>query len=232
MTLSDTEKLKKMAAEAAVNGYIKDGMVVGLGTGSTAFFAIKRIGERVAEEGLTLTCVSTSEKSAQHGRSCGLNIVPFEGTDKIDVTIDGADEINKLLQLIKGLGGALLREKIIASATITEIIIADRSKLVDVMGVATPLPVEVLRFGYERTKYALEKLGCIANLRTKDGEIFITDGGNYIYDCKFERIDKPHFLESSLNNIPGVIENGLFLNMASIAIIADEEGNLKTIKRS
>lgn len=231
MTLSDIDKIKKMAAEVAADDYIKDGMVVGLGTGSTAFYAIKRIGERVAEEGLTLTCVSTSEKSAQLGKSCGLNIVPFEGTDKIDVTIDGADEINKSLQLIKGLGGALLREKIIAFATKTEIIIADESKLVNVLGENTPLPVEALRFGYERTKYALEELGCLATLRTKDGEIFITDGGNYIYDCKFENIDDPDSLESRLNNIPGVIENGLFLNMASIAIIANKEGKIKTIKR-
>lgn len=231
MTLSDIDKIKKMAAEVAADDYIKDGMVVGLGTGSTAFYAIKRIGERVAEEGLTLTCVSTSEKSAQLGKSCGLNIVPFEGTDKIDVTIDGADEINQSLQLIKGLGGALLREKIIAFATKTEIIIADDSKLVDVLGANTPLPVEALRFGYERTKYALEELGCLATLRTKDGEIFITDGGNYIYDCKFDNIDDPDCLESRLNNIPGVIENGLFLNMASIAIIANKEGKIKTIKR-
>ena len=231
MTLSDTDKLKKMAAEIAADEYIKDGMIVGLGTGSTAFFAIKRIGERVAKEGLALTCVSTSEKSAQLGKSCGLNIVPFEGTEKIDVTIDGADEIDRSLQLIKGLGGALLREKIIASATRTEIIIADRSKLVDVLGAATPLPVEALRFGYERTKYSLEELGCCATLRTKDGEIFITDGGNYIYDCKFENIEQPHILESQLNNIPGVIENGLFLNMAAIAIIASEKGNIETIRR-
>lgn len=232
MTLSNTDKLKKIAAEAAADEYIKDGMVVGLGTGSTAFFAIRRIGERVIDEGLTLTCVSTSEKSAQHGRSCGLNIVPFEGTDEIDVTIDGADEIDNLLQLIKGLGGALLREKIIASATKKEIIIADRSKLVDILGVVSPLPVETLRFGYERTKYALEELGCVATLRTKDGEIFITDGGNYIYDCKFKNISQPHILESRLNNIPGVIENGLFLNMASIAIIANNDGSIETIRRT
>ncbi len=232
MTLSDIDRLKKIAAEAAADDYIKDGMIVGLGTGSTAFFAIKRIGERVLKEGLELTCVSTSEKSAQLGKSCGLNIVPFEGTEKIEVTIDGADEIDQSLQLIKGLGGALLREKIIAFATKKEIIIADESKLVDTLGAVSPLPVEALRFGYERTKYALEELGCHATLRTKDGEIFITDGGNYIYDCKFESIEEPDYLESCLNNIPGVIENGLFLNMASIAIIANKDGTIDTIRRT
>ncbi|MGE4577148.1 MAG: ribose-5-phosphate isomerase RpiA [Candidatus Methanomethylophilaceae archaeon] len=232
MTLSENDAMKKAAADKAADEYIKDGMTVGLGTGSTAFFAIKRIGERVADERLTLTCVSTSEKSAQLGRSCGLNIVPFEGTGAIDVTIDGADEIDPQLQLIKGLGGALLREKIIAAATETEVIIADGSKLVDMLGTTSPLPVEVIRFGYERTKYALEKQGCVATLRTKDGEIFITDEGNYIYDCMFNTIDRPFFLESRLNIIPGVIDNGLFLNTASVALIARGPDDVETLRRS
>lgn len=224
MALSETDKYKKMAAEAAVDEYIEDGMTVGLGTGSTAYFAITRIGERVSEEGLTLTCVSTSEESTELGKNCGLNVVPFEGTGRIDVTIDGADEINLLLQLIKGLGGALLREKIIASATDMEVIIADRSKFVDVLGADTPLPVEVLCFGHEHTGLALEKLGCRSELRMNGNLPFLTDGGNYIYDCRFENIEKPYFLESGINNIPGVVENGLFLNLASVALIAGENG--------
>lgn len=232
MTLSESDVMKKAAAEKAADEYIKDGMTVGLGTGSTAFFAIKRIGERVTEEKLSLSCVSTSEKSAQLGRSFGLNVVPFEGTGPIDVTIDGADEIDPRLQLIKGLGGALLMEKIIAAATETEVIIADSSKLVDVLGTTSPLPVEVLRFGYERTKYALEKQGCKATLRTKDSEIFITDGGNYIYDCDFGPIERPFFLESRLNIIPGVIENGLFLNTASVAIVARGPDEVDTLRRT
>lgn len=224
MTLSETDKYKKMAAEAAVDEYIKDGMTVGLGTGSTAYFAIKRLGERVSEEDLSLTCVSTSEESTALGKSCGLNIVPFEGVGRVDVTIDGADEVNLLLQLIKGLGGALLREKIIASATDMEVIIADRSKFVEVLGAKTPLPVEVLRFGHEHTGLALEKLGCVSDLRMNGDAPFVTDGGNYIYDCKFETIDKPYFIETGINNVPGVVENGLFLGLASVALIAGENG--------
>lgn len=224
MTLPETDRYKKMAAEAAVDEYVKDGMTVGLGTGSTAFFAIKRIGERVSDENLTLTCVSTSEESTALGKSCGLNVVPFEGVERIDVTIDGTDEINLHLQLIKGLGGALLREKIIASATDTEVIIADRSKLVDVLGTKSPLPVEVLQFGYERTGLALKNLGCEAELRMDGDNPFITDGGNFIYDCRFASIKQPYFLETRINNIPGVVENGLFLNLASVALLADENG--------
>lgn len=224
MNLSETDTYKKMAAEAAVNTYIEDGMTVGLGTGSTAAFAIKRLGERVLEEELVLTCVSTSEESTALGKSYGLNVVPFETVEGVDVTIDGADEVNLLLQLIKGLGGALLREKIIAAATDLEVIIADRSKFVDALGFTVPLPVEVLRFGYEHTGRALEKLGCTATLRKEGEEIFVTDGGNYIYDCKFEGIEKPYFLESGVNNIPGVVENGLFLNLASVALIAGKNG--------
>lgn len=224
MTFTDVQKFKKMAAERAVEDCIEDGMTVGLGTGSTAYYAIKRIGERVAEEGLTLTCVSTSEESSEIGRSFGLNVVPFEGSERIDVTIDGADEVNMLLQLIKGLGGALLREKIIASATDKEVIVADRSKFVEVLGAATPLPVEVLRYGHEHTKIGLEKLGCVASIRMRGEDAFITDGGNFIYDCKFESIERPYFLESRINNIPGVVENGLFLKLASVALIADNDG--------
>jgi ribose 5-phosphate isomerase A len=231
MVLTDSDSMKKAAAEKAVNDYVRDGMTVGLGTGSTAYFAIKHLGKRVAEEGLEISCVSTSEISARIGRECGLNVVPFEGTGKIDVTIDGADEIDPDLQLIKGLGGALLREKIVAAATEKEIIIADDSKLVEKLGSACPLPVEVLRFGYERTKFALEKQGCEAVLRMKDGEIFVTDGGNYIYDCKFEVIDRPFFLESRINVIPGVVDNGLFLNVASAAVVVEKSGNVKTITR-
>ncbi len=224
MNSSEMDISKKMAAEAAVDEYIQDGMTVGLGTGSTASYAIRRLGERVSEENLTLTCVSTSEESTELGRSCGLDVVPFEGTGRIDVTIDGADEVNLLLQLIKGFGGALLREKIIASATDMEVIIADRSKFVDVLGAKTALPVEVLCFGHERTGLALNKLGCESKLRMTGSLPFVTDGGNFIYDCKFESIDRPYFLESGINNIPGVVENGLFLNLASVALIADENG--------
>ena len=163
-------------------------------------------------------------------RACAVGdllYVDVDEVDKLDVTIDGADEVDPKMQLVKGLGGALLREKIVAAATVKEIIVVDGSKLVDKLGTKAPLPVEVLRFGHLHTKYALERQGCKAELRMKDGEPFITDGGNYIYDCRFNGIDSPFFLESRIDVIPGVVENGLFLNTAVDVLICDENGEVR-----
>ena len=220
--------LKKIVAERAVDEYIKDGMNVGLGTGSTAHYAILRIAEKV-EEGYDLTCVATSVQSEQLARERGVKVVSLNDVDHLDVTIDGADEVDGEMQLIKGLGGALLREKIVAASSIREVIIVDASKKVDILGVKTPLPVEVLKFGHEKTKIMLEKQGCKASLRMKGGEPFITDGGNYIYDCKFDAISSPFFLESRIDVIPGVIENGLFLNTATTVLIASGDGQIEKI---
>ncbi|MDR0778498.1 MAG: ribose-5-phosphate isomerase RpiA [Methanomassiliicoccaceae archaeon] len=221
-----TVDLKRMAAEKAVDDFVKDGMIVGLGTGSTAYYAIKRVGELVSN-GYKLKCVATSVQTEKIARECGIDIVELDDIDHIDVTIDGADEVDPNMQLIKGLGGALLREKIVASVSRQEIIIADDSKLVETLGTKGPLPVEVLKFGYKKTKIALEKQRCTAVLRMKDGKIFITDGGNYIYDCKFDRIDNPFFLESRINVIPGVIDNGLFLNMTTAVVISSPDGKVR-----
>ena len=222
----DSSAMKKIVAEKAVEMYVKDGMNVGLGTGSTAYFAIKRIGELVAE-GYDLTCVATSVNSETLARECGVKVVDLDEVDKLDVTIDGADEVDPKLQLIKGLGGALLREKIVAAASVREVIIADSSKLVEKLGTKAPLPVEVLRFGHEHTRYALSRQGCEPVLRMKDGAPFVTDGGNYIYDCRFpDGVNNPFFLESRIDVIPGVVENGLFLNTASDVLICDENGEV------
>ncbi len=220
--------LKKIVAETAVNDYVKDGMIVGLGTGSTAYYAIKRVGELV-EDGYDLTCVATSVQSENLARECGIKVVDIDEVDHIDVTIDGADEVDADLQLIKGLGGALLREKIVAAASLKEIIVVDDSKKVEILGMKTPLPVEVLKFGHLKTKYALERQGCKANLRMTGGTPFITDSGNYIYDCKFESISNPFFLESRIDTIPGVVENGLFLNTATTVLIASGEGDIEKL---
>lgn len=220
--------LKKIVAEYAVDNYVEDGMNVGLGTGSTAYYAIKRIGELVSK-GFKLTCVATSIQSEMLARECGIRIVDLDDISHLDLTIDGADEVDQKMQLIKGLGGALLREKIVAAASFKEVIIADESKKVDILGEKTPLPVEVLKFGHSKTKFALEKQGCKATLRMKGGEPFITDGGNYIYDCKFESIDNPFFLESRLDIIPGVIECGLFLNTATTVLISTPDGDVERL---
>ncbi len=220
--------LKKIVAERAVDEYVKDGMNVGLGTGSTAYYAILRIAEKV-EEGYDLTCVATSVQSEQIARERGVKVVSLNDVDHLDVTIDGADEVDGDMQLIKGLGGALLREKIVAASSVREVIIVDASKKVDILGVRTALPVEVLKFGHEKTKVMLERQGCKASLRMKGGEPFITDGGNYIYDCKFDAIGSPFFLESRIDVIPGVVENGLFLNTATTVLIASGDGQIEKI---
>ena len=227
----DTNEMKKLVAREAVDRYVKDGMNVGLGTGSTAKFMIERIGELV-KEGYNLTCAATSVQSEELAKSLGINVVDIDEVEHLDITIDGADEVSPDMQLIKGLGGALLREKIVAAATVKEIIITDESKLVEKLGTKAPLPVEVLRFGHEHTKHALEMQGCKAELRMRDGEPFITDTGNYIYDCRFTAIEKPFFLESRLDVIPGVVENGLFLNTAFDVLIARPDGSVESMAQT
>ena len=222
----DAAEMKKIVAEKAVDTFVKDGMNVGLGTGSTAYFAIKRIGELVAQ-GYDLTCVATSVQSEDLARECGVRVVDLDEVDKIDITIDGADEVDPDMQLVKGLGGALLREKIVAAASVREVIIVDESKLVQKLGTKAPLPVEVLPFGHEHTRYALKRQGCTPELRMRDGKPFVTDGGNYIYDCRFpEGIANPFFLESRIDVIPGVVENGLFLNTAFDVLVSRTDGTV------
>lgn len=229
----EAAEMKRIVAENAVDTYVKDKMNVGLGTGSTAYYAIKRIGQLVNENGYDLTCVATSVQSEKLARECGIRVVDIDEVDKLDVTIDGADEIDPKMNLIKGLGGALLREKIVAAATVQEIIIADGSKIVEKLGTKAPLPVEVLRFGHEHTMNALRMQRCDPVLRMKDGAPFVTDGGNYIYDCRFaDGIDNPFFIESRIDVIPGVVENGLFLNTAFEALVCDTEGNVSKVSES
>ena len=160
----------------------------------------------------------------------GIEIFDINDVSHIDVTIDGADEVDPNKQLIKGLGGALLREKIVAAASLMEVIIIDSSKLVEKLGVKTPLPVEVVPYGHKKTAYALERQGCKATLRMSGESPFVTDAGNYIYDCKFESIDSPFFLESRIDVIPGVVENGLFLNTASVIVVSHPGGTVTKIE--
>lgn len=220
--------MKKAVAEKAVAERIEDGMTVGLGTGSTALYAIHAVGDLV-EKGWNLTCVATSEETEDIARSRGIRIVDVNDIEYIDVTIDGADEVDPKLNLIKGLGGALLREKIVAAATVSEIIVVDESKIVETLGEKTSLPVEVVRFGHLRTKNGLKRQGCEPVLRMKDGEPFVTDGGNYIYDCKFNAIQSPFFIQSAVDTIPGVVECGLFLNTAEAVYVSREDGSIDVL---
>lgn len=221
--------LKERAAAEAVR-YVEDGMVVGLGSGSTASIAIKLIGDRVKKEGLEILGVPTSKASDLLGRAVGIKIVELDDHPTVDLTIDGADEIDPRLDLVKGLGGALVREKIVAAASTVEIIVADDSKLVDHLCQKAPLPVEVVKFSFKTTLRRLSSLGCRPVLRAAGDAPFTTDNGNFILDCRFDRIDDPATMESTINNIPGVVDNGLFVGRASKAVIASKDG-LKIMER-
>lgn len=221
--------MKKIAAEKAVEA-IRDGMKVGLGTGSTAYWAILKIGERV-RDGLKIEAVATSRASEQLAEESGITLVPFESLDRLDLTIDGADEVDENLHLVKGGGGALLREKIVAAQSDKLIIVADESKAVQTLG-AFPLPVEVVPFAHEWTKRALEATGATVSWRRADGELYITDNGNYIADCSYGQIKEPGSLAAILNAIPGVVDNGLFVGMADQVIIAAADGQLHIRNRA
>lgn len=220
---------KRAAAERAVE-YIQDGMVIGLGTGSTAYWAIQAIGRKV-KNGLNITATATSVQSENLAKELGIPLVSVSELSGIDLTIDGADEIDEEWNLIKGGGGALLREKIIASFSKELIIIADHTKMVRKLG-RFPLPVEIVPFGREVTERKLRALGCTPRLRMADEQPFVTDNGNYIIDCDFGSIDRPGELHSAINNIPGVVDNGLFINMAAKVIIGHPDGTAEERKRS
>jgi ribose 5-phosphate isomerase A len=220
---------KKAAGEKATD-YIKPGMIVGLGTGSTAYWAIEKIGRLVAG-GLQITAIATSKQSALQARQLNIPLTTFAEVTHIDVDIDGADEVDEDLNLIKGGGGALLREKIIASASGEMIVVVDDRKLVKQLG-KFPLPVEVIPFGWEMTVRRLQEMSCRTTLRRINGEAFITDNGNYIIDCDFGIIAAPATLHDGLNNIPGVVNNGLFVHMAGIVITGYQDGHTEVLSRS
>ena len=212
--------------------YVKDGMIVGLGTGSTADFAIRALGERV-NNGLSIKTIPTSIASEKLARSLDIPLTNFEDHPVIDLTIDGADEVDPQLELIKGLGGALLREKIVAACTIEQIIIIDASKQVNKLGTRNPLPIEVVPFSWSLVYKKLTEHGLQPKLRkTKTGQIFDTDNGNYIIDCNFPvGITNPAETNNWINALPGVIENGLFVELTDLVIIGHEDGKCQLIKR-
>jgi ribose 5-phosphate isomerase A len=224
----EQEEMKKLAAEKAVQ-YVEDGMTIGLGTGSTVEFTIRKIGEMV-KSGLRINGIPTSLKTKRLATELKIPLVDLEASTEIDVTIDGADEVDSNLNLIKGGGGALTREKIIAYHSKKVIIVVDETKIVKGLGCDSFLPVEVTKFGWLATKKALEALGCTTELRTIMDEPFITDNQNYIIDCDFGKINEPENLEKEINNIPGVLENGLFIGLADEVIVGSKQG-IMTLER-
>ena len=211
---------KQLSAEAACN-YVKDGMIVGLGTGTTAEFAVRKIGKLV-RNGLSIRGIPTSNRTKELAEAEGIPLIDFSESMFIDLTIDGADEIDGNLNMIKGGGAALLQEKIVASVSRAEIIVVNKTKLVDQLG-AFPLPVEVIPFGWQVVFNQLESLHGNPDLRLNKGQPQVTDQGNYIIDCHFRKIEIPKLLEHQLNMIPGVVENGLFINLCTKMILADGE---------
>lgn len=218
------DRLKQKAAEAAA-ALVEEDMIVGLGTGSTTAFAIEALGRR-HRQGLRFVGIPTSEKTAARARAVGIPLTSFAKHRRIDLTIDGADEVERgTLNLIKGLGGALLREKIVAAASERLTIVVDASKMVNCLGTRAPVPIEVVPFGLEVTQEALERLGASAKLRlTASGEPFVTDGGHQILDCGFGTIANPAELEERVGRIVGVVESGLFIGRADCVFVADRAG--------
>jgi ribose 5-phosphate isomerase A len=228
---SDVDQLKQAAAKAAA-GQLQDGMIVGLGSGTTATLAVAEIGKRV-QDGLKIIGIPTSEKTAAQAQGLGIPLSTLGEHSQIDIAIDGADEVELgTLNLIKGGGGNQLREKIVASASAKFIIVVDESKIVRRLGSRARVPVEVARFGWQATARSLTRLKGNPALRLRSGDDpYITDGGNYILDCAFGPIPLPAALERELNDVVGVVEHGLFIGMASQVLIGTEDG-VKTLDRT
>jgi ribose 5-phosphate isomerase A len=218
---------KRAAARAALD-YVDDGMRLGLGTGTTAQEFVRALGEKVGK-GLKVLAVPTSEATRKQAEALGIALSTLDETPALDLTVDGADEIDRRLDLIKGGGGALLREKIVATSSKRMIVIADESKMVETLG-RFPLAVEVVPFGWKATARKIERAfrwaGCggAITLRVRDGKTFVTENGNVILDCALGRIPDPPKLAAALSSIPGVVEHGLFIGMASVALIGTSAG--------
>jgi ribose 5-phosphate isomerase A len=222
------DALKRQAAARALE-QVQDGMKLGLGTGSTAKHFVELLGEKVAA-GMKITGVPTSEATRALAAACGVPLTTLNEVDRLDLTVDGADEVDAALDLIKGGGGALLREKIVAAASDRMIVIADESKWVGFLG-RFPLPVEVIPFGLKATQAAIARAfaqsgvsGQMEVRKAKDGHVFVTDGGHWIVDAHLGRIEDAPRLAARLNGIPGVVEHGLFIGLATTVVLAGAQG--------
>lgn len=221
---SDLITARKRQAAARGVSLVKAGATVGLGSGSTAEIAVELLGERV-REGLRIRGVPTSARTERFARGAGISIVTLNDVDAIDITLDGADEIDlSTFFIIKGRGGALLREKLVATASQREVILVDESKVVGALGAGAPVPVEVVLFGWRRTVAALERLGARVTPRSTGDGLLVTDGGNAILDCAFGPILDAPRLAGDIKSIPGVVEHGLFIGLAHLAIVAGPGG--------
>jgi ribose 5-phosphate isomerase A len=224
----------KEAAGRAAAEFVRDGMTVGLGTGSTVYFTLQRLGERVRADKLDIVGVPTSVDTEIKARAFGIPLATLSEVESIDLTIDGADEIDARFDMIKGGGGALLREKVVAALSKREVIVVDRSKVVERLGLRFLLPVEVVPFARATVARRIAQLGATWTLRMREArEVYVTDNGNEILDCKFPGgiADAPA-LERALDEIPGVVESGLFIGLAHALVLGDEEGQSEVRERA
>lgn len=232
MMTSEQDHWKRAAAEAAAK-IVEDGMVVGLGSGSTAAFFVSALADRISEERLRIVGIATSEQTAQQARNLRIPLATFAEQSQIDLTVDGADEVQPgTLFLIKGHGGALLREKIVASTSKRMAVVADETKIVERLGSLVSVPVEIVPFGWEATERKLRDLGANPSLRLgSDNKPFVTDGGHYIMNCAFGPMADPTGVANALDHVVGVVEHGLFLGFATEARISGRDG-VKVLKKT
>lgn len=228
--MSEQEDVKKQLAGEKAADYIKDGMIIGLGSGSTVYWTIKKLGEMV-KQGMNVSGIPSSKRTEGWAKELGVPLTDFLRVQYLDLAIDGADEVDPHFNLIKGGGGSLLREKLVNAAAQTLIIVVDETKLVSRLG-SYPLPVEVVPFGWQTTAQRIANLGCIPNLRmndpadsgSTDHKIYVSNNGNYILDCQFDGIPQPEELHKQLKLQLGVVETGLFIGMTDIVVIGEESG--------
>ncbi len=222
--MDSAQRLRLIGERAAAE--VPDGAYIGLGTGSTADAMLVALAARI-RDGLRVTGVATSDRTTARATELGIALLPLDEIERLDLCIDGADEIDPKLNLVKGRGGALLYEKLVAERTDRLIIIASDDKLVDRLGTRLPLPVEVIPFGYIHTQRAISKLGLEPELRlTASGSPFVTDGGHYVLDCHADGMDDPESLAVRLKGMTGVVDHGLFIGMATLAITIDANGTI------
>ncbi|MGE3173395.1 MAG: ribose-5-phosphate isomerase RpiA [Planctomycetota bacterium] len=227
--MTDPNVAKRAAARAAAD-LVQDGMKLGLGSGSTFLLVLERLAERMRTENLKVTGVPTSAGTAAAAQERGIPLLSMVEVERLDLAIDGADEVDPQKNLIKGGGAAHVREKIVAAAAKELLVVVDETKLVEVLGRSFPLPVEVQQFGWKQTERAIAATGCKPALRrTASEEPVVTDNGNFIIDCKYDGIDDPAWLHSHLNSLPGVVDNGLFVGIAGRIVVGDAQGKTRIV---
>ncbi len=230
LPMQDLQNIAKATAGKAAAALVTTGMRVGLGSGSTFMMALECLAQRIKEEGLEIIGVPTSEGTAARARELGVPLGSLEDIPSLDLAIDGADEVDPNKHMIKGGGAALVREKIVAAAAREMVVVVDESKMVPVLGRSFRLPVEVMPFGWRQAQSRLEQLGCKVELRMANAEVALrTDNGNFILDCQFSGIDDPVGMESQINLIPAVVDNGLFVGMAGRIFIGNKDGSVSKL---